>query len=316
MNTTAPAKAIRVILEPKIDSHLPELYTADEFTDYVENWNAVDDKALARYEEEGFLVVRGGLNAAEVAQAKAELEKMAYADNPRCAQIFYEGSIRDHITVSPQARNNSTGTDTASLALGAIDSQLPAVEAGLRAKLVRKFQGFVEQHPPLETTALKPEMIAVLERIAGEKVKLFQDMAMIKPAGGREKPWHQDHAYFNFPLDTKIVGVWIALGRVTPENGCMFVIAGGHHTGPRLHFRRRDWQLCDADVVPERKMALPMEAGDVMIFSAKLPHGTPTNRTEDHRWALQYHYVPVSAIPTDDSVRLAAFGSEGKDVTC
>jgi phytanoyl-CoA hydroxylase len=118
------------------------------------------------------------------------------------------------------------------------------------------------------------------------------------------------------PLETKIVGVWIALGRVTPENGCMFVLAGGHRDGPRIHFRRRDWQICDSDIVPKRQTALPMEAGDIMIFHAKLPHGTPTNRTNEHRWALQYHYAPVSAGTVEDEARLAVFGSEGKNVTC
>ncbi|MFW6213947.1 MAG: phytanoyl-CoA dioxygenase family protein [Spirochaetota bacterium] len=40
-------------------------------------------------------------------------------------------------------------------------------------------------------------------------------MALVKPPGGREKPWHQDHACFDLPLDSTIVGVWIALGHAT-----------------------------------------------------------------------------------------------------
>ena len=32
-------------------------------------------------------------------------------------------------------------------------------------------------------------------------------MALLKPpGGGREKPWHQDKAYFNLTLDTPVVG--------------------------------------------------------------------------------------------------------------
>ena len=57
--------------------------------------------------------------------------------------------------------------------------------------------------------------------------------------------------------------------------------------------------------------------GDTLLFDSKLPHGTPTNRTaDDWRWALQYHYIPISASEVDESVRLQAFGTEGKDVTC
>lgn len=315
MNTPLHS-APRVVLEPKILPHEPQLYRADGFADRVPGWAALGDEHLAQFEEQGFLVIQGGLTATEVAAAKAELEAMTLADDPGCTEIYYEGAIRDHLAADTTGAANSTGADTASLALGAVADRLPSVEPHLRAKYVRKFQGFIDRHPALRPTAYKKEIIDLTSRLAREPVRLFQEMAMIKPAGGREKPWHQDHAYFNFPLDTRIVGIWIALGKVTPENGCMFVLAGGHRDGPRLHFRRRDWQICDTEIAGQRQTALPMEAGDIMIFHPKLPHGTPTNRTADYRWALQYHYVPSSAQQVGDDVRLAAFGSEGKNVTC
>jgi ectoine hydroxylase-related dioxygenase (phytanoyl-CoA dioxygenase family) len=62
--------------------------------------------------------------------------------------------------------------------------------------------------------------------------------------------------------------------------------------------------------------ALPMAPGDLMIFDAKLPHGTPTNRSDRQRWAVQFHYVPASSVQTDDEYRLGVFGPEGKNVSC
>lgn len=308
---------IRVVLETKVPEHNPILYKADATTDYVEGFAAIADCDLETYEQRGFLIIRGGLNPAEIEGARAELKRMTLSEDPGCSEIYYEGSIRDHLPVqmSDDRKKNVDGA-SASLALGAIGQTLPDVQPRIRAKFVRKFQGFVQQHPPLAATAFKSELIALVERLAQAPVRLFQDMAMIKPAGGREKPWHQDHAYFNFPLETRIVGVWIALGRVTPENGCMFVLPGGHRQGPRIHFKRRDWQICDQDILSHKQMALPMDAGDIMIFHAKLPHGTPTNRTQENRWALQYHYVPQDARQVGDEARLAAFGSDGKGVTC
>ncbi|HLT01799.1 MAG TPA: phytanoyl-CoA dioxygenase family protein, partial [Geminicoccaceae bacterium] len=61
---------------------------------------------------------------------------------------------------------------------------------------------------------------------------------------------------------------------------------------------------------------VPMRAGDVLLFDGKIPHGTPINRTDDFRWAVQYHFRPATAVLVDDDTRLAAFGSEGRDVTC
>ncbi len=59
-----------------------------------------------------------------------------------------------------------------------------------------------------------------------------------------------------------------------------------------------------------------MGPGDVLLFDGKLPHGTPINRTDAFRWAVQFHYRPGTAESVDDETRLAAFGSEGKGVTC
>ena len=77
---------------------------------------------------------------------------------------------------------------------------------------------------------------------------LFQEMALLKPPKGREKPWHQDCAYFNYPLGTTIIGVWIALDHADANNGCLHILPGTHREGPVNHFKRRDWQICDTDV--------------------------------------------------------------------
>jgi phytanoyl-CoA hydroxylase len=59
-----------------------------------------------------------------------------------------------------------------------------------------------------------------------------------------------------------------------------------------------------------------MKVGDVLFFDGKVPHGTPINKTDSFRWAVQYHYRPKAAQAIDDAARLDAFGSDGKDVTC
>ena len=151
---------------------------------------------------------------------------------------------------------------------------------------------------------------------------MFQDMALIKPPSiGREKPWHQDCAYFDVPPHSAIVGVWIALDEAGLDNGCMRILDGGHREGPQIHFERRDWQICDTDVETLHTsqhpiVAVPLKPGGCMFFSGLLPHGTPHNTSDKRRRALQFHYRPASTetIPTEE--RLAVFGSEGKDVTC
>ena len=58
----------------------------------------------------------------------------------------------------------------------------------------------------------------VCARLLGEQVTNFASMALSKPARiGGEKPWHQDHAYFEYPLGTPVVG-GRASGNITCQN--------------------------------------------------------------------------------------------------
>ncbi|MFW6213948.1 MAG: phytanoyl-CoA dioxygenase family protein [Spirochaetota bacterium] len=80
--------------------------------------------------------------------------------------------------------------------------------------------------------------------------------------------------------------------------------------------RPRDWQICDTDLDGKKPVALEIEAGDLICFDAKIPHGTPKNSTNEQRWALQFHYVPRSVEKAAEQLRLDVFGPEGKNVSC
>lgn len=312
-----PAQELRVFFEPRIPDHDPGLYAFERMDEGIQAAEAGHEAALARFARDGFLTVRGLVGLDELAAAKAELEAMTLADQPDCWGVWYEGAIRDLVALDPGRDREIDGkVGGVGFAPGQEGNAVPDVDPALRARHVRKFQGFVRRQPALGRLAQHPAVIAIVERLLGDKAKLFQDMALVKPARGREKPWHQDHAYFNLALDTPIVGVWIPMGEVTPENGCMHLLAGGHKGGPRLHFKRRDWQICDTDIETRNRVAVPMRAGDVLFFDGKIPHGTPINRTDSFRWAVQFHYRPETAIAIEDADRLDAFGAEGKDVTC
>ena len=281
----------------------------------VDGWESFDAGACAQFNADGYLVVRRAIPPDLVAAAREELSAMTRTDDPGCDSICFEGRIRSLLRTKVDDENSAAVT-SGQFTLGKSDERMPELPGAERAAYVRKFMGFTERHPPLRALATQPDLLGALALLMKDTPVLHQEMAMLKPPQGREKPWHQDHAYFNFPLDTRIIGVWFALENVDPANGCMFVSPGGHLKGPRTHFLRRDWQICDTDILTLRRVPVPMRAGDLLFFHSKLPHGTPINRTESMRWAVQYHFVPASALPTEDAVRLAAFGSEGKDVSC
>ena len=306
-------------VEKHTDTHRDDLYQGEPFTRFVDGLAQVTDSDIRRYHTDGYLVVRNAFTPEVAAEARDELERMCHSEEPECLSMHFEHAIVDLF--------GDTGTDSSAIdteALVSLSQSDPeqlreyilALDDRSRASLVRKFVGFTKHHPPLKHLSHHDTLRDVLGRIHGVTMKLFVSQALVKPSGGREKPWHQDHAYFDFPVETPVIGVWIALDEATPENGCMHLIPGGHTAGPRAHFNVRDWQLCDTDIENVDVVSIPLSAGDLMLFDGKLPHGTPTNRTDTQRWAVQYHYVPKDAEKVDQSVRLAAFGADGKDVFC
>ena len=301
-------------LERQADPHSDYLYKGIPFSKDIRGLQGLSEEDIEDYRNQGYLVVRQAFTPEEAVAARDELQVMCAADDPECTSVHFEYSIADELggrglDITKIDRNNEKDLER-------LRETALAMDPALRAGFVRKFVGFTKAHPPLRALSHSSALRSVLRRLTGEKMKLFVSQALIKPPGGREKPWHQDHAYFDLPVDTPIVGVWIALDEATPENGCMHVWPGGHRSGPRMHFHIRDWQLCDTDIAEAPVVSVPLSTGDLLLFDGKLPHGTPTNGSDTQRWAVQYHYIPSTVTKVDKSVRLAAFGADGKDVYC
>ena len=255
----------------------------------IDGFGAVSDADIEFFQSYGFMVIHDAIDQAAIRSGRAGLRDLILRRDLN--NIMIESVVGERFDrLSDDERLDS----------------------------VRKLMPIIDYDARLNTLSEHPELAAVLQRIMGEPPALTQDMAMLKPPRiGREKPWHQDMAYFDFPTDTTIVGAWIALDEALPENGCMMIIPGSHREGPMLHWTRRDWQICDSDVQLGKIAAVPLPPGGCLLFHSLLHHGTPPTRSQRRRWALQFHYRPQSIKPLPDSnLRLSVFGTEGKDATC
>ena len=197
------------------------------------------------------------------------------------------------------------------------------------AHRVRKLMGFEGFDDTIDAIVHDQNLERIVARLLNCQVgelELFQDMALLKPANnGREKPWHQDKAYFDISLETPVVGCWIAIDEATCDNGCMRILRGGHRQGPKMHYVKRDYQICDEDVLSstsferDRIVAVPLRAGGLVLFDGMIPHGTPTNRTSETRRALQFHWVRKGAMRVgqdDPGGRSQIFGGVANDLSC
>ena len=259
--------------------------------DGIQGFDAITDDDIQFFRDTGYLVIHDAFTPQEVDAGLTGLVDLISGKNPDFTGVMYEARARDILeTLTPEKRQD----------------------------VVRKISWFVDYDPGLKALSEHPGLLRLVSQIIGETPSMFQDMALIKPPKiGREKPWHQDFAYFNLPQVTQVVGVWIALDEALVENGCMHMIPGTHHDGPVVHFQRRDWQICDTDVQINRVMAVPLKPGSCLLFDGLLHHGTPPSQSDKRRRAVQYHYKPASVPHLEgDSERLTIFGEEGKGVTC
>ncbi|MGG1516153.1 phytanoyl-CoA dioxygenase family protein [Paenibacillus oryzisoli] len=263
-----------------------KLYKYDKIADKVDGYQNWGEAELASYRQDGYLAVEYILNEEEIQSAKDALHDLIFVDG-RGAQLQF---------TKPQ-------------------SELLTDEE--RELAIRKVSEFVKVEERLQAIAEHPSILAMAEAILGEKPRIAQDMALLKPPhGGGEKPWHQDMAYGNLAYDKPVVGVWIALDEAALDNGCMHVIPGSHADGATPHYAVRDWQLCDTHVQVEKDVAVPLQPGGLLLFHGLLKHGTPFNLSTKKRRALQFHYVGESAVKLTPKEYKRFFTNEMSGAEC
>lgn len=253
------------------DQIAQRLYRSDRVHEAVASPAELTDAHFEEFPRSGFLAINGVLTPDEIGAAKRALSFLIAGGRPDYTGISFESGI-DLQSLTPDQRED----------------------------YVRKIMYFVEFEPRLKAVAEHPVLLDIVRRLVGTDVTMIQDMALLKPAKvGREKPWHQDTAYFNLEPLELILGTWMALDEATAENGCMHVIPGTHLAGPRPHYHDRDCQLPDEEVDVERDVVVPLKPGGVLFFSGLLHHGTPPNFSSQRRRALQYHYASTTCRRVD-----------------
>ena len=268
-----------------------DLYSFDRAAKGISGgFPAVTEADIEYFHRHGYLVINDAFSPTEVQDALAGMLHLMDGKCPDFRAIQFEPSLV---------------------------KRKDELDADARRDAVRKVFNFVDHEPRLNALAAHSGLLGVLEQIVEDTPELFQDMALVKPPRyGSEKPWHQDCAYFNLPEGTTVVGVWIALDEATPENGCMHIIPSSHSEGPMIHFKRRDWQICDTDVPVARDTMVPLKPGGCLFWHGLTHHGSPVNQSGQRRRALQFHYKPASSGEVTTQERLAVYGSEGKEVDC
>ena len=144
------------------------------------------------------------------------------------------------------------------------------------------------------------DLAALAADLGLARPQVWQSMYIFKPPGiGGEVKWHQDATF----LDTEpasVVGFWFALEDATRDNGCLWVLPGGHRG---QHGRLRERFVREGDTVRMDTLdttpwpaagdgqTVPVEVatGTLVVFDGLLPHWSAPNRSPRSRHAYTLH---------------------------
>jgi len=147
-----------------------------------------------------------------------------------------------------------------------------------------------------------PEIKRLVSDLGIADPLLLQSMYIFKqPHIGGEVTCHQD-ANFLFTEPLRTVGLWFALENASVENGCLWVIPGGHKLGLKSRFVRAEndgtrFEIFDDSPWPEEKLQpLEVEKGTLIVLHGLLPHLSRENRSAKSRHAYTLHVIEASAL--------------------
>jgi phytanoyl-CoA hydroxylase len=258
--------------ETTITSAVPSGGATSTITSIAPRFSADE---LARFEESGFLVVRGLANP-EMCRQMMDSTRAALAGDAGPAE--YEADL--HYPGAPDSR------------------------AAVGGNTIRRLKEAHARHPVFTRFIFSQPLADRLKQLLGPKIVMplaHHNCVMTKqPRYSSETGWHQDIRYWSFERP-ELVSVWLALGPETPENGCLHVIPGTH----QLQFGRerldsalflRPDRAENAALIAKR-IAVPLQPGDVLFFHCRTFHAAGRNQTGQTKYSVVFTFRPADNPP-------------------
>jgi len=226
---------------------------------------AIDVEA---YERDGYLVVPGILNSAEVGRLR------------RVTDEFLERS-----------RAVTAHTEMFDLEDGHTPSE----------PRLRRIISPHRWHAAYSEIVRHPGIIAALRALWGPNIRFDQSKLNMKSGEfGSPVEWHQDWAFYPHTNDD-LAAVGIMIDDFDRENGPMLVLPGSHRGPIYDHHTRGHFcgaiDISRADLDVSRAVPCLGRAGSITIHHARLVHGSDTNRSSRPRRFLLHQYRAADAWP-------------------
>jgi ectoine hydroxylase-related dioxygenase (phytanoyl-CoA dioxygenase family) len=235
--------------------------------------------------EQGYAVVRGFLDASEVASVRREVDKV-YAEGMKHHASYRDRNLLFDVVDDPAARQ----------------------------RVVIQAHWFSWINDKLEAFRRSEKFLALLEPLLGADIKQMTNQIHWKHPGAKYTfyRYHQDIRFRERPdlisnLDHSYVTAGLAVNRQGSHNGGLKVFAHSHERGylglaedaPYIMLGNldQDAELRDAGLDPAAAVQLEMEPGDLALWTLFTVHGSGPNTSSDERILMLNSYMRAADSP-------------------
>jgi ectoine hydroxylase-related dioxygenase (phytanoyl-CoA dioxygenase family) len=224
---------------------------------------------IARYREDGFVIVRDLLDPAELRELTEAVERGI------------------ELTRRTMGRNKVVG--------GRWEEGQDAYFDAIFLQRVNLWK--IE--PTVRRYMLGPEIGRIATELAGvEGLRVWHDQTLQKKPWSNPTNWHLDHPYYSYH-ERGTISAWIALDDATIRNGCLHYLPGSQRIARADNVEIGPSMDGLFAVYPElagiEPVAAEMSAGSCAFHDGMIAHAAGPNMTPRWRRAMTCAYMPVGA---------------------
>ncbi len=247
---------------------------------------SLSDEQVHFYDAEGYLIVPGVLDDADLEPARAAMKRKVETIARR---LVADGLVSDPMADRPFERR------LADLFADLTDADFLVFGRGWR-----------DRDPGYYELMANPSILDAVESLIGPEIfsnPVYNTRPKVPRVAAGVVPWHQDKSYWPDANANPVISVWIPFVDSTLENGCL-------HVMPRTHRQRvKSWHKesysgtgfleIDAEHLPANRQPIPLiaEKGDLVLFNDRCVHMSTPNNSDEVRWSLDIRYQPTDQDP-------------------
>jgi phytanoyl-CoA hydroxylase len=231
--------------------------------------NELTEEQTEQYQDQGFLVIEGFLNAEELQTWRTCTDEAV--EQRLAATSGSKAGILESLS------NQSNSDD-------------------YYAQVFTQCLKLAESHSGMRELIYDERLGKAAATLAGvDGIRVWHDQALIKPPFGNPTAWHLDNPYWSFSSRNSI-SIWVALDDATLANGAMWYIPGSQKTA-RYDNATIGVNIADLfKLYPEWRSVDPMNcpcpAGSAVFHNGLTAHGAGANMTNKPRRAMTCAYMP------------------------